>query len=524
MQNQFFEEEEQEETIEVFEIALSEIKPHPTSLSIYDYKKNSKDIKVLAKTIEAVGQLEPIVINQENLIISGNRRYRALLFLGKKTIKAIRTDTTKNEGDKIVFHNQQRKKTTGEIIREAESILGTLGVNQGKRRDLIGDKPNSYGTVGKDRFEIAAKVIGDISASSLRRIMDVVAFEKETEENKNIGLIERVVKGDLTANRAHTMMKSIMDERKVQKKLQKQSLNPIANDDFTIFNKSSEKMDDVKSDSVQVVFTSPPYFNLRNYGNSTEDKNELGHETTPQQFVKNLAKHFKDVKRVLKKEGSFFLNIGETYSKGENLLIPTRLLLEMCDKEGWFIVNEIIWRKTNPMPLPNSKRLQPTYEKIFHLVKDIENYIYHEFSIKTDEEIKVVKSPAGRNTTSTERTESGYTLARGVQKFKDFIEEHQIGDVITGPNAANRQVELQRIDPTKDHPALMPEYLPLLPILTTSKIGDIVLDPFSGSATTGKTALLLGRKYIGYELNKDNFDLSLVVLNEVVSEIKKKEK
>jgi DNA modification methylase len=520
-------EEEEEEigqtTIE--NVNVSDLTPHPLSSQIYDYRRNSKEIKILAKTIELVGLLEPIVINDKNQILSGNRRWRAFMFLGRTTIKAIRTTTNENEEQSIVFHNQQRRKTPREIINEAEAILGILGKNQGVRRDLMKEeKGNPFGSIGRDRFEIAAKVIGDISASSLRRIMDVVEFEKQSETNREIGLVERIIKNELTASSAHNMMRSILRDRHERKLEKKRIIKPIHSEDFTIYNKSSEKMDEVKDNSIQVVFTSPPYFNLRNYGNGSEEEPELGHESTPQEFVKNLSKHFRDVKRILKKEGSFFLNIGETYNRGANLIIPTRLLLELCDNEGWYIVNEIIWKKTNALPQGNTRRLQPTYEKIFHLVKDPENYFYQEFRIASENEIRIVRAPNDRNANNRERGQAGYLLNRDFQKFRDFLEEQNVFDIITGPNAGARQTELQRIDNSIDHPALMPDYLPLIPILTTSRIGDTILDPFSGSATTGKTSLLLSRKYIGYELNEDNYDLSIKSLNNVVEQIKLKEK
>jgi DNA modification methylase len=287
-----------------------------------------------------------------------------------------------------------------------------------------------------------------------------------------------------------------------------------------VYNKSSEKMTEIKSNSVQVVFTSPPYYNLRNYGNSIKGKPELGLETSPEDFVINLCNHLKDVKRVLSETGSFFLNIGESYNKGENLLIPTRLLLQLCDKEGWYLVNEIIWRKTNPIPHPTSKRLQPTYEKIFHLVKDPENYYYQEFKLWNDNANRVVKAPQNRALDTGLKAKNGFTISKGYQKFKDFMENQTIADLITGPNAGSRQTELKKTDPTIDHPALMPDYLPVIPILTTSDEGDLILDPFSGSATTGKTALLFGRKYVGYELKKSNYELSLQSLKTTIEELK----
>ena len=504
---------------QIIDIELSELKPHPVSKSIY--RNVMKEIKVLAETIRRIGQLEPIIINQDNYIISGGRRYKAMMFLGRRTIKAIRTHTnSETETAQIVFHNQQRRKTPAEILKEAEAILGILGVNQGRRTDLLTkEQGNIFGKIGRDRYEIAAKVIGDISASTLRRMMDVAEWEKEEKQNKDLGLVDRIITGELAPNRAYSMMRTIKQERIERKNRKKRKLNPINFKDFQLFNKSSALMDEVESNSVQVVFTSPPYYQLRNYGNSVKGQPELGHETTPHKFVKSLANHFSDVKRVLKKEGSFFINIGDTYHRGENLLISNRLLLEMCDKEGWYIVNEIIWKKTNSLPQQTSRRLQPTYEKIFHLVRAPENYTYYDFSIETGDGLRIRRAPGGRSTQRIDYRSDRVTLSRGLQRFRDFLEEEQVRDVITGPNAAMRQVELRRFNTATEHPALMPNYLPLLPILTTSDIGDVVLDTFSGSATTGNTALLLGRKYIGYELNQANHHLAYESLSNLVTEI-----
>jgi DNA modification methylase len=510
--NDFEGEEEGCDVIEVgvFKVKVNTIKPHPVSLRIYDYRHSFKSIKLLASTMKLIGQLEPIRINTDNEIISGVRRWKAAKLLGLEEIDAIRVKKTKNEEDTIVFYNQQRRKRPIEIINEAESYLGILGKNQGVRNDLLGTdvKRNPFGKIGRDRFEIAAKLIGDISPTSLRRIMSVVDFEKESDENKSFGLVDKIINEELSPSRAQTLIRQIQDQRKERTKRKKVDIKPsTSTDDYSTFNKSSASMKEVKSNSVQVVFTSPPYFNLRNYGNGTENNLELGHEDNINDFIKNLTNHFKDVKRVLKKSGSFFLNIGDTYAKGENLLVPTRLLLSLCDNEGWFLVNEIIWKKTNALPQPTERRLQPTYEKIFHLVKDPDEYYYNEFKLWNNNEMRVVQAPGGRNSSSSGRVEGGLTISRSYKKFRDFIDEQNVKDVITGPNAASRQMELRQLDITADHPALMPDYLPIIPILTTSKPNDIILDPFSGSATTGKVALLLGRKYVGYELNQENYEL-----------------
>ena len=517
-------EEEGNDTLhekEIIRVALDSIEPHPVSLKIYDAKGGRKAIKILAKTMNLLGQLEPITINTSNQIISGVRRYRAAYFLGWREINAIRVPKTENEIDTIVFHNQQRKKTTQEILNEAEAILGTLKKEQGARRDLLKtDAANPYGKIGKDRYEIAASVIGDVSASHLRRLIDLVEFERESDENKAIGLVDRIMNNSVSVSAAHTLMKRVERERQEREKSKPIKIKRTAtNDDFRCFNQSSKSMEEVKTGSVQVVFTSPPYFNLRNYENSTPDNNELGLEDNVNDYINNLSKHLKDVRRVLKNEGSFFLNIGETYNRGENLLVSTRLLLQLCDSNGWHLVNEIIWKKTNALPQPSDRRLQPTYEKIFHLVKNPDKYFYQEVKLWNDNEHRVTQAPGGRNNQRREYRSGGITLTRTYQKFKDFIEEQSVKDIIVGHNAAPRQIELSQIDNTVDHPALMPNYLPIIPILSTSKRGDTILDPFSGSATTGRASLLLGRKYIGYELNTNNYNLGLMDLNNCLNEV-----
>ncbi len=519
----YFEEEEEDLLPpSLIKIKVADLIPHPTAMKIYDYR-TKKDIKVLAKTMQKIGQLEPIVIDKDKKIISGHRRWKAAILNDWKELDAIimRPPMSKFKSQEefdeyitvsIVYHNQQRKKKPIEIINEAEAILGILGKNQGKRRDLLGDDVNAFGAVGKDRFEKAANVIGDISASTLRRIMEVVEFEKKSEANKNIGLVDQIVKGELAPMRAYRLMNIHIQEQEERKQSKsKVAKVAVVSEPFSLYNKSSDKMTEVQTGSVQVVFTSPPYFQQRNYGNSSIGKAELGLEKSVNEFIKNLSKHLKDVKRVLNDKGSFFLNIADTTQNGECLQVPNRLVLNLCDTEGWHLVNEIIWQKTSSLPKPG-KKLQNSYEKIFHLVKDTSKYYYEEYKIWNETESKLVKSPGGRNLKGGKAKED-FMISKGYSKFKDFLTEQQVKDIISGPNAASRQNFLKKIDSEKEHPALMPDYLPVIPILTTSKPGDIVLDPFSGSATTGRTAILFDRKYIGYEINKANHDLAVTDLN-----------
>ena len=522
------EDEEDEELApvnELINVPLDKLRIHKLSRSIYRERKNSKEIKSLAENIGTYGQLEPIIINQEYIILSGVRRYYAALKLGILELKAIVNDIyDKNkEVEIIVSNNKRRVKKPWQIINEAEAILGLLGKNQGRRNDLLkSDKSHPFGMIGKDRYDIAANILDvDFSGSTLRRLILVSDFEKESPENKKLGLLNKVFTNELKVSRAAVLVKEFKKQKEDREraKIKKKELKSRFKDSlpFRIINKSSENMVEVESGSIQTVITSPPYWNLRNYGIESKGKPPLGLEKNPQDFIKALSKYLRDVKRVLNNTGSLFLNIGDTYRLGENFLIPPRLLLNLCDNNGWYLVNEIIWKKSNPMPQSGAKRLQPTYEKVYHLVKDPQKYFYREFKVwKNSDEVKLLKLSGNRSAKSPVKSKGGFVLSKTYERFRDFIDEQTVKDIILGSTAAFRQRELKKIDMTYDHAALMPLYLPIIPILSTSREGDTILDPFSGSGTTGKTALLLGRKYIGYEEHPKNYDISLIDLNNTV--------
>lgn len=178
---------------------------------------------------------------------------------------------------------------------------------------------------------------------------------------------------------------------------------------------------------------------------------------------------------------------------------------------------EIIWKKTNPTP-QNSVRLQPTFKKIFHLVKS-PKYYYEEFRLYNENKVLLVRGPDIGIAQTSKIIKGTPMLTKNYQKFKDFLDEQQVKDVIVGGNASLRQKELNDNFPGIDHQALMPDYVPLIPILNCSKVGDTILDPFSGMATTGKVALLFGRKYFGYELNEDHANISIQHLNDVIMQV-----
>ena len=245
---------------------------------------------------------------------------------------------------------------------------------------------------------------------------------------------------------------------------------------------------------VQTVCTSPPYWGLRDYG----AEGQLGLEETPEEYVDRMVDIFREVKRVLRDDGTLWLNLGDSYSsagsglKPKNLVgIPWRVAFALQD-DGWILRSDIIWSKPNPMPSSVSDRPTTAHEYVFLLSKS-PKYFYDGDAIKTKAEPKTYKGPI-------------YKIpARAMNKNKLSGNMDPSSSGYTSPSKANKRSVWTVINGgfPGAHFACWPPDLVKPMILAGSKVGDLVLDPFMGSGTTAMVAQDLGRYWLGCEINPD---------------------
>ena len=283
-----------------------------------------------------------------------------------------------------------------------------------------------------------------------------------------------------------------------------------------------EKLKELDDRSVQCCVTSPPYWGLRDYGES----DQLGLEETPEEYVDNMVKVFREVKRVLKDDGTCWLNIGDSYSgnmsrasnngragygnpreevvsripvglKQKDLVgIPWRVAFAL-QQDGWYLRQDIIWHKPNPMPESVQDRCTKSHEYIFLLTKSA-RYYYDQDAIR--EPVSAV---------SLKRAEYGWDCDRPSTKNASLggegIHTEKMGSRFVNPDGRNkRSVWTITTKPFKDaHFAVFPIEIPTYCIKAGSKEGDVVLDPFMGSGTTAFAAQEHGRKWVGVELNPE---------------------
>lgn len=231
--------------------------------------------------------------------------------------------------------------------------------------------------------------------------------------------------------------------------------------------------------------TSPPYYNLRDY----EEESQLGNEKTDAEYIAKLCDIFDEVYKVLADDGTLWVNIADTYKNKELLNIPSKFVIEMCNR-GWKLRNEIIWYKPNAMPCSAKDRFTIDYEKVFFFAKDSKYYFEQQKEPSKD-------SYGGKRGSSKTR-----------KKFQSAMQD--TSDVVTVYKERNvRCVWEINTEPFKgNHFATYPTKLVEVPIKSGCPEGGLVLDPFMGSGTTGLVARRLNRNYLGIDLNPEYVELA----------------
>jgi DNA modification methylase len=293
--------------------------------------------------------------------------------------------------------------------------------------------------------------------------------------------------------------------------------------------------------SVQCCVTSPPYYGLRDYGHA----GQIGLEATPSVYVAKMAEVFEEVRRVLRVDGTLWLNLGDSYArnggkpgggnrqamhmegtqtrmlkvpagsglKEKDLIgIPWRVAFAL-QAAGWWLREDIIWSKPNCMPESVTDRCTRSHEYIFHLSKSAKYYHDAEAIKEPGSMESIARYERGRSD-DHKHVESTQTISRSLKHMADKQRGHSRKHA--GFNARWDAMEKAECGGTRNkrsvwtvapanypdaHFATFPPDLIKPCILAGTKPGDVVIDPFGGSGTTGMVSLELGRSAILCELN-----------------------
>ncbi len=250
---------------------------------------------------------------------------------------------------------------------------------------------------------------------------------------------------------------------------------------------------------VQSIVTSPPYFGHRQYvGDDPNLKDyEIGREKSPKDYVERLVALFSELKRVLRDDGTLWLNLGDTYRDNQLLGIPWRAAHALQD-DGWVIRSEIIWNKSNAMPSSVKNRPTTSHETIFMLAKS-PSYFYNADAIRephvTFTEQSKMKGGRGHF------GKKGGTPEKGKNQGNSNLHRARWDQAFHPLGRNKRTVWNISLSKFRDaHFAVFPMELVETCILASSAEQDVILDPFMGSGTTAVAAKQLNRYFVGIEL------------------------
>jgi DNA modification methylase len=266
-----------------------------------------------------------------------------------------------------------------------------------------------------------------------------------------------------------------------------------------------------RTDFVNTIITSPPYWGLRDYG----APGQIGLERTLEEHLTALADTFRDLRRILHPEGTLWLNYGSMYSSdggagtggntsrkdrthqqrnvghgpapgfpSKNLILADAMLALALQKDGWILRAEIIWQKPNAMPESSRDRPGRDHEKVYLFSKSAK-YFYNREAV-----LEPFRSPDYNR--ARDRSPGGDPGAR-------VSEGRALRTVWSIPSQPYRGA----------HFATFPLALAERCILLGSKPGDLVLDPFTGSGTTAAAAIANRRRFLGFEINPDYVELAM---------------
>ena len=278
-----------------------------------------------------------------------------------------------------------------------------------------------------------------------------------------------------------------------------------------------ETLSKMDRECIDCCVTSPPYFGLRDYG----VEGQFGLEATPEEYVRKLVLTMRLVRRVLRDDGTLWLNLGDSYTNNsvpgggdptiknrnvgaskytptkvnglppKNLIgIPWRVAFAL-QADGWYLRQDIIWHKTNPMPESVRDRCTKSHEYIFLLSKSARYHYDHE----------AIKEPSVKGSCGSKFNQgktAAHQLGRSSEKSRSDNSKRNRRSVWSVPTKCFKGAHFAVFPPDLIEPC----------ILAGCPEGGIVLDPFAGSGTTGLVAKKHNRKYLLLELNQEYIEIA----------------
>ena len=548
--------------IKIFKISILRLHPYLEKV----YKSNSKDILRLSFLRTGNKPVYPIVVvphHEPGLywVISGKDRLLTLIQMGQTEVEVILYETTDESEIRnlIIDLNKQRIKSGCELLWEFRhfcemypdqrgipgSRYSKIGKEIGRSKEMVKDLVILNNFFEGEGEVILEKIFGkELTISQGFQIKKVVekypgnfnsekSFEKISDPRFDFGRLDYGVSNlsidddvefdvmkpyllkETTPQEFHTRLEQM---GKIEKRIDNHEKNkvwiPILDDVYVTENtcllKGNNREVDFKhpfGKKINCLIGSPPYGNRRLNGD--DPTTDTGHNMTGQEYGLYLAETYEIRKPDLADDASVYVIIDDYRLKnGAHACSLEHFVVEM-ERKGFFLVGRYTWEKINPMPRSYAdKDMVNGFEMIYRFSLDPKDYYCNPDLFIELEKGKNEGFPKGcTNTDGNGNTTRGSSYYQShLKKLRNTLDERNCIDIIKG-NVCNPQDFFRQSD-EKKHTSQSPIYLTSTLILESTRPGDLVVDIWNGVGNTMDSALLLGRQYVGVELENDFFQQS----------------
>ena len=451
-------------------ISTDKLVENPETKKIY----GSSDDSTLKLSISLLGILEPLIVfkigtSDQYQIISGNRRFEVAKELGISEIPISIIEEKDIDEVLSVGHNEQRRKLPSHYIKEWRAYNSLHNLSQGKKSSesikataLRNELFNDVSKATMDRYLAVDKIAQKLSGGNEKEYRKLMA---ELDSSRNADGTRKI------------FVKRLQEKENAEKIPENYEYHSA---EAIIYQQSSADMSQIKDGQVSAIVTSPPYYEMRDY---KIGKEQLGHEESEDVFVERLVNHFDDCMRVLDDKGTMWVNLADYIINFAYGMVPEKFTIGMLNR-GWILHDKIIWLKNNPV-FNNAERAVVAHEYIYVFKK--KQFVNYSFDWLKERDYRDNRFVIG--------VKGDKVKLRSIFDFRDGVITTSVA------NNAKLREYCERAGIHLTHNATFPISIPTIAILTSTQETELVCDPFNGTATTGRSALLFNRSYRGYDVS-----------------------
>jgi DNA modification methylase len=533
------------QAVEIQSLVISE-----SSKELFNYE-DKKDIVIeLSKQIQTTGVYSPLVVMKKEhyyVILDGVLRFMALESLNLNLINCFVLDeapaSSEQVKDLIISFNlkstpsiEEKKKMIVHYLRlEDESVkldgktfeeriqFVTAQFGKGWGRNNVFNFKKVLGWEKKNpdtNFNLSTRIVsGEVSSERGKNFVDILENPRHNyslEKEKESKILETFLKNVINLENAE----SLINDYNRKKEAGHTPINlsaTISADKYHILPGNCLDTEFPVNTLLDGIFTSVPYFQQVKYGKNVDkgQEFEIGREKTPQKYVENIVKVMKKGADNMKDSGVIIININDSYKDGLCVGVVPLLIVEMM-KAGFGYVAETIWVKSNNKPQNDGiKRFSNGYEPILIFTKTT-NYYYNQFKIyNPNKQARITKGCSEQGEKSLEKNNMTFHISNPYDQIRNLLYENDIEGIIKLNITADRS---QKEGLQNGFFGSFPTLLPVPFLLSFIPEHGTVWDPFGGTGTTGRVALMLNRKVIISELYEKNVVKIEEILQRGISE------